>query len=78
MEKVMDLEEVIIIGGKEIGVDEVVHASIACRIVGIAERTLRDYGVKRMIPIYQIGNRNLFLVRDLLEFTENRRIEAKQ
>lgn len=68
--------DVILIGGAEIGTDEIVNATTASRIVGLAERTLRDYAVKRMLPIYKIGNRNLFLVRDLLEFTETKRIES--
>jgi len=68
--------EVIIIGNREIGVDEIVPASIASRIVGLSERTMKDYAVKRLLPIYKIGNRNLFLVQDLLEYCESRRIES--
>ena len=69
--------EVIVIGNREIGVDEIVSASVGSKIVGLSERTLKDYGVKRLLPIYKIGNRNLFLVRDLLEFSECRRIESR-
>lgn len=73
----MNNENVIIIGNVAIGVDELVNSHVAGKICGMSSRTIRDLGVKRSIPIYKIGVRsNRFLVRDLLEWCEDKRIDT--
>lgn len=70
-------EEIILIDNREIGLDELCDSYTAGKILGLSPRTVRDMGVKRTLPIYKVGARtNRFLVRDLLEFTEERRVEA--
>ena len=70
----MTKEDVIIIGGDQVGVDELVNSYIAGKILGLSPRTVRDLGVKRALPVYKIGPRsNRFLVRDLLEWCEEKR-----
>ena len=72
----MNNANVIVIGNAEIGVDELVNSHVAAKICGLSSRTIRDMGIKRSIPIYKIGARsNRFLVRDLLQWCEEKRIE---
>jgi len=66
--------ETITIEDKFIGIDELVDSYIAGKIMGLKPRTIRDMGVKRTLPIYKIGARsNRYLVRDLIEYCEERR-----
>ena len=70
------MTEVICIGERKIGLDELVDHRLAARILGLAPRTVQDMGTgsKRVLPVYRIGSRtNRFLVRDLLEWSEQRR-----
>ena len=70
------MNNTIIIGNAEIGIDELVNSHIAAKICGLSSRTIRDMAVKRTIPIYKIGTRsNLLLVRDLLQWREQKRID---
>lgn len=76
MSKIITNIDVIIINGNELGVDELVDSNIASKVLGLSPRTVRDMGIKRVIPVYRIGSRtNRFLVSDLLEFCESRRRE---
>lgn len=74
--KTTDTDYYIRIGDALIGSDELVDHNIAAKITGLSPRTMRDKGVKRQIPVYRTA-RNLtrYLVRDLVEFSEDRRIE---
>jgi hypothetical protein len=64
------------IGGNEIGFDQIVDHKLGSLILGVAPRTLQNLGYSRKIPIYQMGRRNLFLVSDLVDYSEQRRVEA--
>lgn len=69
----------ITIGDVRYGYDEIVNAKVASRIIGLSERTIRDMAVQRLIPIYRLA-RNVtgYLVSDLVEWTEERRIDQSQ
>lgn len=64
------------IGDVRYGYDEIVNATVASRIVGLSERTIRDMAVKRLIPIYRLAhNVTGYLVSDLVDWADERRIE---
>ena len=59
-----------------IGLDQLVNFKVAAKILGLAPRTIKDMGSKRVIPIYKIGVKTTrFLVRDLMKWAEERRVE---
>jgi hypothetical protein len=75
----MDNIETIIIGDRIIGIDELCDSTTAGLITGLSERTIRDKAVKREFPIYKMASNNTkYLVRDLLEFCETKRIEPSK
>ena len=68
--------ETIIIGDRIIGIDELVDSHTSGLITGLSERTIRDKAVKREFPIYKMASNNTkYLVRDLLEWCEAKRVE---
>lgn len=72
-----DTDYYIRIGASLYGADELVDHTVAAKITGLTPRTVRDKGVKRQIPVYRTA-RNLtrYLVRDLVAFSEQARVEA--
>ena len=65
------------IGDKTFGSDDLVDAEIAARITGLSPRTIRDKAVKREIPVYRVARTTTrFLVRDLVEWSDERRLEV--
>lgn len=72
----MDYYETIMIEDVQIGEDELVDSRLAAKILGLSDRTVRDMGVLRRIPIYKIGPRTTrFLVSDLLDYRDSRKID---
>lgn len=68
--------DVIRIEDRVIGVDELCDSTTASKITGLSERTIRDKAVRREFPIYKLGsNCTKYLVQDLLEWCESKRIE---
>ena len=71
--------ETIIIGDRIIGIDELVDSHTSGLITGLSERTIRDKAVKREFPIYKMASNNTkYLVRDLLEWCEAKRVEPQK
>jgi hypothetical protein len=64
------------IGGESVGYDQIVDHNLGALILGIAPRSLQNLGYNRQIPIYQMGRRNRFLVADLIDYSEECRVEA--
>ena len=64
------------VAGIELGYDQIINHKLGSLILGISPRTLQNYGYERKLPIYRMGNRNLFLVEDLIAYSEERRVEA--
>ncbi|WP_374759158.1 helix-turn-helix domain-containing protein [Arhodomonas aquaeolei] len=65
------------IGERVIGSDELVDADIAARITGLSPRTIRDKAARREIPVYRVARTTTrFLVRDLVEWSDERRLEV--
>jgi len=68
--------ETVCIANQVIGYDELINAEIASKIIGLSPRTIKDWGVAGKLPTYRIGRRaNRFLVRDLVEWCEERKID---
>lgn len=77
MDMLKATEETIRIGQDYIGLDELVNYKIVAKILGLSSRTVRDLGTgsRRVLPVYQVGScSNRFLVRDLVERCEGRRV----
>jgi len=56
------------------GLDQLVDFRVASKVIGVAQRTMRDMGVKRVLPIYKIGIRTTrYKVSDLLEYRESKK-----
>jgi hypothetical protein len=64
------------IGGEAVGYDQIIDHKLGALILGIAPRTLQNYGYQRKLPIYRMGNRNRFLVADLVDYSDRCRVEA--
>ena len=59
-----------------IGVDTMCDARTASLITGYSERHIRDLAVKRTFPIYKLSsNCTRYLVKDLLDWCESKRID---
>lgn len=73
----MKNNEAITIADNVYGYDELVDATVASKIIGLAPRTIRNMVVRRDLPIYRISrNVTKYLVRDLIEWSENKRIDV--
>ena len=72
-----DQEGCINIAGVDVGFDELVGPSMAAKIVGLSPRSLRRLVSQGEIPVYRYAPNSMrYLVRDLMEWTEVRRVEA--
>lgn len=61
--------------------EELVDTATAARLIGLAAgtlRTLRSREPESMPPSYRIRGRRLYLVRDLLAWREQRRVDLSQ
>ena len=73
-----DQEGCINIAGEDVGFDELVGPSMAAKIVGLSPRSLRRLVSQGQIPVYRYAPNSMrYLVRDLMEWTEARRVEAE-
>ena len=71
------MNRVIDIGETTYGLDELVHYTVASKVLGVSDRTVRHMGSSGVIPVYRMSKRNnRFLIADLLEYSECRRAEA--
>ena len=67
----------IIIAGEEIGADELVTVEMASKITGLSARQLQRLRLEDELPCYKYSsNTTRYLVRDLVEFTEDSREEG--
>ena len=74
-----DQEGCINVAGYDIGFDELVSPAVAGKIVGLSTRSLRRLVSQGEIPVYRYAPNSLrYLVRDLMEWTEERRVEPNQ
>ena len=68
--------DVIRIGNRLIGVDELVDSRTAARITGLSERTIRDKAVRREFRIYKLAaNCTKYCVSDLLNWCSAKVVE---
>ena len=75
-EHVDDYEGCLNVGGYDVGFDELVSPAVAAKIVGLSPRSLRRLVSQGQIPVYRYAPNSMrYLVRDLMEWTETRRIE---
>ena len=71
-----DQEGCLNVGGYDVGFDELVSPSMAAKIVGLSPRSLRRLVSQGEIPVYRYAPNSMrYLVRDLMEWTEVRRVE---
>ena len=71
-----DYEGCLNVGGYDVGFDELVSPAVAAKIVGLSPRSLRRLVSQGEIPVYRYAPNSMrYLVRDLMEWTEARRIE---
>ena len=71
-----DQEGCINIAGVDVGFDELVGPSMAAKIVGLSPRSLRRLVSQGEIPVYRYAPNSMrYLVRDLMEWTEEQRVE---
>ena len=71
------MNRMIDIAGTTYGYDELVHYTVASKIIGVSARTVRHMGSTGAIPVYRMSKRNnRFLVADLMKYSELRRVEA--
>ncbi|MCP1676648.1 hypothetical protein J2T57_003819 [Natronocella acetinitrilica] len=62
-----------------VGFDELVPVAIAAKITGLSSRSLRRLVFDGQLPVYRYApNSARYLVRDLVEWTEERRIEPSK
>jgi predicted DNA-binding transcriptional regulator AlpA len=67
--------ENITISDTAIGLDELVDHRVASKITGLSPRTVQNLATARKLPFYKVGNRlNRYLVRELLEWCESRKV----
>ncbi|MCP1676646.1 hypothetical protein J2T57_003817 [Natronocella acetinitrilica] len=77
--QVEDYEGCINIGGCDIGFDELVSPQVAAKIAGLSPRSLRRLVSQGELAVYRYAPNSMrYLVRDLLEWTEERRIEPEE
>ena len=78
-EHVDDQEGCLNVGGYDVGFDELVSPAVAAKIVGLSPRSLRRLVSQGQIPVYRYAPNSMrYLVRDLMEWTEARRVEAEE
>jgi hypothetical protein len=71
--------DIIRIGDRIIGVDELCDSHTASKITGLSERTIRDKAVRREFRIYKLAsNCTKYRVQDLLDWCSSRLIEPKR
>ena len=72
-----DYEGCLNVGGYAVGFDELVSPAVAAKIVGLSPRSLRRLVSQGEIPVYRYAPNSMrYLVRDLMEWTEARRVES--
>lgn len=54
--------------------DEAVDAKVAARLLGLSVRTVQDMAARRQLPVYKIGRAVRFVVSELLEWRETKRL----
>jgi hypothetical protein len=70
--------DVIRIGDRLIGLDELCDAHTASKITGLSERTIRDKAVRREFRIYKLAsNCTKYCVQDLLDWCSARVIDPE-
>jgi hypothetical protein len=75
MENIKMKADTITIENTKFGLDEMVDRFIAAKITGLAPRTIQNLASERKLPFYKAGRTvNGYLVRELLEWCESRKV----
>lgn len=60
----------------DVQMESLVDASKVARMLGLSVRTVRDMAARRELPVYKIGRCNRFLVREILEWREQKKVPS--
>lgn len=60
----------------DVQMESLVDASKVAGMLGLSIRTVRDMAARRELPVYKIGRRNRFLVREILEWRDQRKVAS--
>lgn len=67
----------ILISGKIYSSNDLLHPSVASRLIGLSARTLRDYSCRRLIPFVMINSRTYrYLLSDIIDWVNDRQIKT--
>ncbi len=60
----------------DVQMESLVDAVQVAEVLGLSVRTVRDMAARRELPVYKIGRRNRFLVREILEWRDQRKVPS--
>jgi excisionase family DNA binding protein len=60
----------------DLRMESLVDAATVAEILGLSLRTVQDMAARRELPVYKIRRCNRFLVREMLEWRDQRRVSS--
>lgn len=67
----------LVINGETYSSHQYVDAVVASSLLGLSRRTIQDLAARRVLPVAKFGRANRFLLKDLWEWAQKRRVAGK-
>lgn len=54
--------------------ESLVNSRVVAELLGLSVRTIGDMAARRELPVYKIGRSNRFLVKEILDWRDKRKV----